>query len=281
MPRGRLRRPSAGIYTNLPIVADPYTTATAFDAAAATMRSVELLEHALMTITIACVLMLATAGADEPLDLELTRIEVAAVRPAHVRLWMPDCKANARSQRGAVQKIRKKMATSDKPGGPGGMAGDDMAGLPPGGMGGMGGMPLGGPSPESADPLSMMSQVDLLRAEMDFARPLDGDLRIASDGEAMTIGRDGAVPRTLNYGRNQALNPEDGGRAFAMRENGALVVEINTDDGVQIVHTYTLEDGRDSLRVTSQVFAPDVPIPGGIESEHIYRRAATQAASAP
>lgn len=244
-----------------------------------------------MLLSIPLALGLALVSADDaPTPITtLPRVEVVATAPGYSGRWQLDADANARLQRDAQTRMRKRMAKlgprptakdmPDRP--PGGMGG----GMPPGGMGGGGmpgggmpggGMPPGGP-PGGAmpDPLSMMSSVGLMRPEMDFALPLEGDLEIAYDAQAVRLGREGRTPVTLRFGKGAvALGEGDATRAFASRESGPLVIEINTDDGVQVTHTYLLEAQGQRLRVKTHVLSRTIPLPGGVETERIYRRAA-------
>lgn len=144
---------------------------------------------------------------------------------------------------------------------------------------------MGGGPPDGmpdADPLAMMSAVGMLRPEMDFASPLQGDLRIAMDPDAgVELGAVHTVPVTLMF-RGGARDLGDGDvRAFASRENGRLVVEINTDDGTRVTHTYQLEAQGRRMRVKTLVVSSKAPMPGGIPLERLYNRVDATPAVAP
>jgi hypothetical protein len=201
---------------------------------------------------------------------------IAAIDPAaYSGVWTPDHAANRKLARAAQKQMRQRMAKmkppgGDKPPGGGGMPPDG----PPGGMGGMGGMggPPGGMPGMEIDPLAMMSTVGMLRPEMDFAAPLQGDLRIAIDPEAgVEMGAVGALPVTLMF-RGGARDLGDDVSAFASRGNATLVIEINTGDGTQVTHTYALEAQGMRMRVKTLVISKKAPIPGGIAFERLYNR---------
>lgn len=229
------------------------------------------------------VLMLALIGcASPPRDADATDARTPVDPAAYTGMWTPDHAANRKLARATQKQMRQRMARMRPPDG-----GKPKGGGGPGsGPGGMGGMPPGGP-PEGmpgmdADPLAMMSAVGMLRPEMDFAAPLQGDLRIAIDPEAgVEMGAADAVPVTLMF-RGGARDLGDGGvRAFASRENGRLVVEINTDDGTQATYTYSLEAQGKRLRVKTLVVSSEAPMPGGIPFERLYNRVESAPAAAP
>jgi hypothetical protein len=132
-----------------------------------------------------------------------------------------------------------------------------------------------------SDPMAMLSAVGLLRPEMDFASPLQGDLRIVYDPEGVQLG--GADDETvILMFRGGARELGDGGiRAFASREQGPLVIEIATDAGVRIVHTYQLENGGARLRVKTHMDARDMPMPGGLDTERVFDRVVADAGPSP
>ncbi len=218
--------------------------------------------------------------------------------PTYSGVWAPDEEANRKLARAAQKEMRKRMAKQMSsqmpkqggggmppggmpPGGkpPGGMPPGGMGGMPPGGMGGMGPPGMG----PDIDPLSMMSAAGMLRPEMDFAAPLEGNLRIEADPERVVLGKDGVDGVALAFKGGSRELGEGDSRAFAGHENGNLVVEINTDDGVQVTHTYVLEAQGRRLRVKTLVLSRDAPMPGGIQIERIFQRVdeSREGASAP
>ena len=68
---------------------------------------------------------------------------------------------------------------------------------------------------------------------------------------------------------------------FASRANGRLVIEINTDDGTQVTHTYALEAQGKRMRVKTLVVGSKAPIPGGIPFERLFNRVDATPAVAP
>jgi hypothetical protein len=95
------------------------------------------------------------------------------------------------------------------------------------------------------------------------------------------LGAVDRAPVTLMF-RGGARDLGDGDvRAYASRESGRLVVEINTDDGTQVTHTYQLEAQGKRLRVKTQVLSSKAPIPGGIPFERLYNRVDPAAAVGP
>jgi hypothetical protein len=206
-------------------------------------------------------------------------ITVVAESPTYHGTWMPDQAANKKLARAIQKEMRQRMAERMRAQGggkpPGGMP---PGGKPPGGMG-PGGMGAGGMGPprgmggSAADPLAMLSTTGMLRPEMDFAAPLEGGLQIEIDDERVVLGKAGQEGVALAFrGGSRELGGGES-RAFAGHEQGHLVVEINTDDGVQVTHTYVLEGQGERLRIKTRVFSPDAPIPGGIPIERIFRRA--------
>jgi hypothetical protein len=236
------------------------------------------------------VLILALIGcASRPPAADAMDALVPVDPTAYTGEWTPDHAANRKLARATQKQMRQRMAKMHPPGGgkpPGG--GGMPPGGPPGGMGGMGGppggMPPGGPPDgmPDADPLAMLSAVGMLRPEMDFASPLQGDLRIAMDPDAgVEMGAVDTVPVTLMF-RGGARDLGDGDvRAFASRESGRLVVEINTDDGTQVTHTYQLEAQGKRMRVKTLVVSSKAPMPGGIPFERLYNRVDATPAVAP
>lgn len=222
------------------------------------------------------VLILALIGcATRPQAADGTDALVPVDPIAYTGVWTPDHAANRKLAQAAQKQMRQRMAKMQPPGG-----GGKPPGSPPGGMGGMGGGPPDG-MPD-ADPLAMMSAVGMLRPEMDFASPLQGDLRIAMDPDAgVELGAVHTVPVTLMF-RGGARDLGDGDvRAFASRENGRLVVEINTDDGTRVTHTYQLEAQGRRMRVKTLVVSSKAPMPGGIPLERLYNRVDATPAVAP
>ena len=238
------------------------------------------------------VLMLTLIGcASRPQAADATDA-LAPVDPvAYTGTWTPDHAANRKLTRATQKQMRQRMAKLRPPGG-GKPGGGGPGGGPggPGGPGGMGpppgGMPPGGP-PDGmpgmdADPLAMMSAVGMLRPEMDFAAPLHGDLRIAIDPEAgVELGAVDTTPVTLMF-RGGVRDLGDGSvRAVATRENGRLVIELNTDDGTQVTHTYLLEAAGRRMRVKTLVVGSKAPVPGGIAFERLYNRSDATPAATP
>ncbi len=278
-----------GVYRNLHRLTFPDAVTTADDIAirrvvAIPLEPLTMLRLFLFAMALALIGCVSRQAAD-------ANDVLAPVDPiAYTGVWTPDHAANRKLAQATQKQMRQRMAKLHPSGGgkpPGGGAG------PPGGMGGMGGspggMPPGGPSgggpPEGMpdlDPLAMMSAVGMLRPEMDFAEPLQGDLRIVMDPDAgVELGAVDRAPVTLMF-RGGARDLGDGDvRAFASRESGRLVVEINTDDGTQVTHTYQLEAQGKRLRVKTQVVSSKAPIPGGIPFERLYNRVDPAAAVAP
>ncbi len=228
------------------------------------------------------VLMLTLVGcASRPEAADATDALAPVDPAAYSGLWTPDHAANRKLARATQKQMRQRMASMRPPGG-----GKPDGGGPGGGPGGMGpppgGMPPGGMPGMDADPLAMMSAVGMLRPEMDFAAPLQGDLRIAMDPDAgVEMGAAEAAPVTLMF-RGGARELGDGGvRAFASRANGRLVIEINTDDGTQVTHTYALEAQGKRMRVKTLVVGSKAPIPGGIPFERLFNRVDATPAVAP
>ncbi len=241
-------------------------------------------------LSFAFVLVLAGC-ASAPLAADALDASAATDSGAYTGVWTPDHAANRKLARAMQKQMRQRMAKLRPPGGPPakGGPGGGPGGGGPGGMGGMGppgGMPPGGPPEDmqgmDADPLAMLSAVGMMRPEMDFAAPLQGDLRIAMDPDAgVEMGAADAVPITLMFRGGARDLGGSGVRAFASRENGRLVIEINTDDGAQVTHVYTLEAQGDRMRVKTRVVSAKAPIPGGIPFERLYDRIDSATADAP
>jgi hypothetical protein len=116
---------------------------------------------------------------------------------------------------------------------------------------------------------------------MDFASPLQGDLRIVYDPAGIQLGAADGEAVILMF-RGGARELGDGGiRAFASRQQGPLVIEIATDAGVRVVHTYRLENGGARLRVNTRMEARDMPMPGGLETERVFDRVVADAGPTP
>lgn len=253
------------------------------------------------------VLMLLLIGCASPPQAADAADAPAPVDPAaYTGRWAPDHAANRKLAQATQKQMRQRLAKlrppgGGKPGGAGGPQGRGPGGGMGGGMGGMGGgmppggmppggMPPGGPPggvPEGmpgmdTDPLAMMSTVGMLRPEMDFAAPLHGDLRIAIDPEAgVELGAVDTTPVTLMF-RGGVRDLGDGSvRAVATRENGRLVIELNTDDGTQVTHTYLLEAAGRRMRVKTLVVGSKAPVPGGIAFERLYNRSDATPAATP
>jgi hypothetical protein len=236
-------------------------------------------------------LTLALLGCASGPSVEATETAAPVDPAAYTGVWTPDHAANRKLAQATQKRMRQRMAKPRPPGGDKPPGGGMPQGGPPGGMGGMGGppggMPPGGGPPEGmpgmdSDPLAMMSAVGMLRPEMDFAAPLQGDLRIAIDPDAgVELGAVDAAPVVLMF-RGGARDLGDGDvRAFASRENGRLVIEINTDDGTQVTHTYALEAQGQRLRIRTVVVSSQAPIPGGIPFERLYDRVDPAATTTP
>jgi hypothetical protein len=204
---------------------------------------------------------------------------------AYTGLWTPDHAANRKLATQMQKQLRQRMAKlrppggkapsgPGGPGGPGGMGGKPPGGMPPGG-------PPGGMPGMDTDPMAMLSAVGLLRPEMDFASPLQGDLRIVYDPAGIQLGAADGEAVILMF-RGGARELGDGGiRAFASRQQGPLVIEIATDAGVRVVHTYRLENGGARLRVNTRMEARDMPMPGGLETERVFDRVVADAGPTP
>ncbi len=146
--------------------------------------------------------------------------------------------------------------------------------MPPGGMPGggpHGGMPPGMP-PGDGDPFTQMSAVGLMRPEMDFAAPMQGNLRISMDARQVVIGKVDGVAETLSFRTGATELGEGDIRAFASYESGDLVIEINSDNGVQVTHMYQLEAQGHRLRIKTHLVSKQIPMPGGIDSERLFDR---------
>ena len=205
---------------------------------------------------------------------DLDRITVQG-RPDYSGIWVPDAKANAVLEKQMRKAMRKKMKQAvpkerapdyDGPGGgspPSGRAG----GPPPGGM--AGGPPEGGP-PGRGRPEPNAHGV--MRQEMDFAAPLQGDLEIVSTETDFRLGRVGEPLTELQVGRGATELADGHTRVFAAWEQGQFVVEFNTDDGARVTHTYALEDQGNRLRIRTNVAGRMSPIPGGIDMERVFVR---------
>lgn len=151
--------------------------------------------------------------------------------------------------------------------------------MPRDGMGG--GMPGNGPDgppPGGMPEMSAPTAVGLLRPEMDFAAPLQGDLVILQDEGMIALGKDSGDPVILPTGRGAI---ELGGdlTALAMQSSQGLVVEFQTGDGAVITHTYSLESNGAQLRIRTHISGSQIPIPGGMDLERVYNR--LQSAASP
>jgi hypothetical protein len=231
--------------------------------------------------------MLLLAACASPIDRAAAPAAAAApIDPsAYTGLWTPDHAANRKLAKQMQKQLRQRMAKlrppggkapsgPGGPGGPGGMGGKPPGGMPPGG-------PPGGMPGMDSDPMAMLSAVGLLRPEMDFASPLQGDLRIVYDPAGIQLGAADGEAVILMF-RGGARELGDGGiRAFASRQQGPLVIEIATDAGVRIVHTYRLENGGARLRVNTRMEARDMPMPGGLETERVFDRVVADAGPTP
>lgn len=232
----------------------------------------------------------ASPGAPEEADTDtLVPVDPAA----YTGLWTPDLAVNRKLANAMQKQMRQRMAKlhpGGKPGGmgggPGGMGGGPGGGGgPPGGMsGGPGGMPPGGAPADmpEPDPLAMMSMVGMMRPEMDFASPLQADLRITMDPNAgVEIGAANASPVMLMFHGGSRELGEGGLRGFASIESGRLVIEINTDDGTRVTHTYLIESQGKRLRIKSMVMTSKMPIPGGLPIERVFNRVESTSAVVP
>jgi hypothetical protein len=196
-------------------------------------------------------------------------------------VWRADQTANAKLERDMRKKMRKKMkqamgAQSRPPSGPPGSGGGPPSSGGPGGMPPGGGPPGGGPPggmPPDAPRMPEPSTFGAIRPEMDFALPLQGDLEIVSDAARVRIGQAGTELTELAFGKGATELANGGSRAFADWEDKKLVIEINTEDGVQVTHTYSLESQGERMRIQTRVAGATVPIPGGMEMERLYTRA--------
>lgn len=219
--------------------------------------------------------VLAALFLTQPLEAraqqDMDRITVQG-RPDYSGIWSPDTKANAELERQMRKEMRKKMkgAAPKEPApsyeGPGG-------GSPPpgGGAGGPGGgPPAGGPPPGRAMPEP--NALGVMRQEMDFAAPLQGDLEIVSTENEFRLGRAGGPLTEIAVGRGAVELPDGHTRVFAVWEQSQFVVEFNTDDGARVTHIYSLEDQGNRLRIRTNVAGRMSPIPGGIDTERVFVR---------
>ncbi|MGN6150446.1 MAG: hypothetical protein ACTHOH_00360 [Lysobacteraceae bacterium] len=246
-------------------------------------------------------LVLTACASGPPKDAEAEAL-VPVDPVAYTGQWTPDPVANRKLARALQKQLRQRMAKLHPSGPPGGMGGGPGGGGPmgggPGGMGGPpggmgggppGGMPPGGPpgGMPDIDPLAMMSMVGMMRPEMDFALPLQADLRITLDpGGGVELGAANAKPVTLMFrGGARELGggngPGDGTRGFATLEDGRLVIELDTGDGTRVTHTYLLEAQGKRLRVRTLVASSRLPMPGGLPLERVYDRVEAPAAVTP
>ena len=190
-------------------------------------------------------------------------------------IWRPDRDANALLERDMRKKMRKKMKEAmggktrppaipaDSAGRPSGN--DRPGGAPRDGKHGGGAAPGDG---SMAEP----SVFGSIRPEMDFAAPLQGDLEIVSTAEVLRIGKSGTPLTELDFNRGATEIADGHSRAFVAWEAKQLVVEINTDDGVRVTYTYSLESQGERMRVRTNVVGGPVRIPGGIDMERLYVR---------
>lgn len=196
-------------------------------------------------------------------------------RPDYSDIWTPDAKANAeleRQMRKAMRKRIKQAAPKERAPnyeGPGG-GGSPLSG----GAGPSGGL-QGEGRPDSGPPGLGMSEPNafgLLRQEMDFAAPLQGDLEIVSTETGFRLGQAGGPLTEIAVGRGATEIAEGRVRVFAAWEQSQFVVEFNSDDGARVTHTYALEDQGRRLRIHTNVTEPGSPIPGGIDMERVFLR---------
>lgn len=190
-------------------------------------------------------------------------------RADYTGVWRPDREANAKLER----EMRKKMKRAHGKGTRAPAFPPDHAGPPPGGSGGPPGArpdPANGKGfPGSATEPTLHGSV---RPEMDFASPLQGDLEIQSSETEILIGRAGTELTKLVIERGATELPDGHTRAFAAWEQQQLVIEINTDDGVSVAHTYSLEQNGELLRIRTHVTGRMTHVPGGINLERVYLR---------
>lgn len=204
---------------------------------------------------------------------DLGRITVQG-RPDYSGVWTPDAKANAELERQMRKAMRKKMKQAAPKERPPSYEGPRGGSLPSGGgVGGPGG-PAGGP-PDDGPPGHPMPEPNahgVMRQEMDFAAPLQGDLEIVSTESEFRLGRAGGPLTEIAVGRGATELADGHTRVFAAWEQNQFVVEFNTDDGARVTHTYALEDQGNRLRVHTNVAGRMSPIPGGIDMERVFVR---------
>jgi hypothetical protein len=212
--------------------------------------------------------LLLTQCVEARAQQDLDRITVQG-RPDYSGIWTPDAEANAQLERQMRKAMRKKMKQAAPreraPGheGPGG-------GSPPpgGGAGGPGGPPGGPPGRAMPQP----NAHGVMRQEMDFAAPLQGDLEIVSTESEFRLGRAGGPLTEIAMGRGATELADGHTRVFAAWEKNQFVVEFNTDDGARVTHTYALEDHGNRLRIHTNVAGRMSPVPGGIDMERVFVR---------
>lgn len=205
---------------------------------------------------------------------DLDRITVQG-RPDYTGIWTPDTKANAELEKQMRKAMRKKMKqAAPKPERAPSYDGPSGGSPPSGGAGGPPGGQAGGPPGEGPPSRSMPepNAHGVMRQEMDFAAPLQGDLEIMSTETEFRLGRAGGPLTKIEVGRGATELADGHTRVFAAWEQSQFVVEFNTDDGARVTHTYSLEDQGNRLRIHTNVAGRMSPIPGGIDMERVFVR---------
>lgn len=227
----------------------------------------------LLLLCLVVALLPAPGLADtEPSDLPAVVVHAAG----YSGRWTPDNAANAKIAKTLRKQMRARMAKLGPPASPPGGGPSAGGGMPGGGMPG-GGMPGGGPKgpPPDMPEMPAPNAVGLLRPEMDFAAPLEGDLFILRDEGMIAMGKDLDHAVILPYNRGAVDLGDDGLTALAMLSSGGLVVEFHTNDGVAVTHTYSLESDGTQLRIRTHIAGGRIPIPGGLDMERVYNRVQT------
>lgn len=194
------------------------------------------------------------------------------VRAEYSGDWTPDIAANAKLAKLARRKLRSRMAKAAGPDGkPGPQSGSHGGGAD---TRGAAGMPRGERKqpPQFPDQPQIPTAVGLMREEMDFAAPLEGNLFILQDGEMVAMGKNLESATILSFDRGAIEIGNAGVTASAMLTIDGLHVEFRAPEDVEVIHTYSLEANGTRLRVRTNVSGRRLSIPGGLEIERVYNR---------